>query len=322
MGEALDKAMQQLEKDFSAGVVFMGDSKPLKVDAIPTGSIALDNAIGIGGVPRGRITEAYGREQSGKSTLVYHVISEAQKMGLLGAIIDAEHALDRKYAEAIGVDFNKLILCQPDYGEQGLDVAEALVRSGEVGVLAIDSVAALVPRAELEGSHEDQQVGLQARMLGKALRKLAGVTAKSNTALILVNQLRLKVGVMYGNPETTPGGLALKYYASVRLDMRKSEDIKDGKECVGIIAKVKVVKDKVAPPLKEVFIPIYYGEGFCKASGLIDAGIEAGLIRKGGAWLTYGDIRWQGRDAARTALRSDIELMAKLDRDVRPVVTA
>lgn len=313
----MDKAMATLEKDFGPGVIFMGNSKALKVDAIPTGSINLDNAIGVGGIPRGRITEAYGKEQSGKSTLVYHVIAEAQKIGLMGAIIDAEHALDRKYAEAIGVDFDKLILCQPDWGEQGLDVAEALIRSGDVGVVAIDSVAALVPRAELEGSMEDQQMGLQARMLGKALRKLAGVTSKSNTALIMVNQLRLKVGVVYGNPEVTPGGMALKYYSSVRLDMRKSEDLKDGKENVGIVTKIKVVKDKVAPPLKEVLVPIYYGEGFCKASGLIDLGVDAGIIKKSGAWLTFRDLRWQGRDSARFALRSDADLMAELDREIR-----
>jgi recombination protein RecA len=318
--ETVQKIMTSLEKQFDKGIVFCGNDKPIKIDAIPTGSISLDRAIGIGGIPRGRITEVYGKEGSSKTSLAQHVIANAQRMGLLAAFIDAEHALDRKYAEACGVDFDELIFCQPDNGEQALDVVEALVRTGELGVIVVDSVASLVPCAELEGSMGDQQMGLQARLMGKALRILAPSVAKSNTALLLINQLREKIGGYAPNgivPEVTPGGRALKFWASLRLDMRKVEDIKDGKEGVGIRVRVKCAKNKLAPPLKEAIIDVYYGEGIDSAGGVLDVATELGLIKRAGAWYNYQDSKWQGKDEARRFLRDNSNLLKQIEDEIK-----
>ncbi len=318
--KAVQAAMTNLEKQYSKGVVMRGDSAPLEISAIPTGSIALDRAIGVGGIPRGRITEIVGKESSGKSTVLQHIIAEAQRMGEIAVIIDAEHSLDEKYATACGVDIGRLLICQPEFGEQALDVAESLIRSEGVGVICVDSVAALVPLSELEGEMSDQQVGAQARLLGKAMRKLAGITAKSKTALVFSNQIRVNVGQFAPHgavPETTPGGLALKFFASVRLDIRKIEDIKDGKENVGIRSRVRVKKNKVAPPLKEAMIDILYGVGICKESGIIDVGADLGILKRTGAWYTYQDQKWQGKDAAKLFLRNNPELLAEIEKEIR-----
>lgn len=318
--DAVKAAIAECEKQYGKGILFTGTSAPLDIEAIPTGSIALDRAIGVGGIPRGRLTVIAGRESAGKSSLVQHIIAEAQKMGEIAALIDAEHSLDRTYAIACGIDMNALIVCQPDYGEQALDVAESLIRSGGVGVLAIDSVAALLPRSEQEGEMGDQQVGLQARLVSKACRKLGSIVAKSKTALVLTNQLRENIGAYSPTgrtPEVMPGGRALKYYSSVILDMRRVEDLKDGKEAVGLRTKVRVSKNKVASPFKEVLMDIVWGEGIDKATALLDVGVDIGVINKGGSWLTWQDYKWQGRDSARLALRNNPELMAVLDGAVR-----
>lgn len=320
MGEALDKAMAKMNKDFGEGAVFKGTSAPLKVDVVPTGSLSLDLMTGVGGIPRGRITECFSRESCGKTTVVQHVIANGQKMGLTCALIDVEHAIDRKYAEACGVNFDDLVMSQPESGEQALEIAEALVRSGEIGVIAIDSVAALVPLAELEGEFSDQQMGAQARLLGKAMRKLKGVIHQTNCAFLAINQVRERVGAYSptGQPvEITPGGRALKFQASLRIELKRIEEIKDGRECIGIRIKAVARKNKLAPPLKECVFEVYYGEGIDQSGGLIDVGVDVGVITKGGAWYTFQGIRWQGRDAARLALRADPELTAVIDKAVR-----
>jgi recombination protein RecA len=319
---AVGEAIKGLEKQYEPGVVFWMSDAPLHVEAISTGSIALDRALGIGGVPRGKLTEVFGKESAGKTTLVQHIIAEAQRNGGLAALIDAEHALDRAYAEACGVDVDRLVISQPDYGEQALDVAEALIKSGGIDVLVLDSVAALVPRAELEGEMGDQQVGLQARLMGKACRKLGGVVYKTNTALVFVNQLREKVGGFAPHgivPEVTPGGRALKFHAAVRLDIRRVEDIKEGKESVGITSRVKVVKNKCAPPFKECLIDILFGQGIDRASGLLEVGTETGVVKKAGAWLSWGEYRWNGRDEAKRFLRANAEVLQGIDTAIRGV---
>src|SRR5437763_3956620 len=314
--KALENAIAQIEKQFGKGSIMkVGEAQQRRaVAAIPTVSIGLDIALGVGGVPRGRVTEVFGPESSGKTTLVQHVIAEAQRMGGTCAIIDAEHALDPSYARQVGVDVDNLFISQPDSGEQALEIAETLVRSAAFDVVAIDSVAALVPRAELEGEMGDSHVGLQARLMSQALRKLTGAISRSRTCLIFTNQLREKIGVMYGNPETTTGGRALKFYASVRLDVRRIDSIKRGTEVVGSRVKVKVVKNKVAPPFRVAEFDILYDAGISSEGGLLDLGVELGLIKKAGAFLSYGDTRLgQGRENAREFLKFHPELARDID---------
>ena len=317
--EALAIAMSQIEKQFGKGSVMkLGSNAHLNVESIPTGSLSLDLALGIGGVPRGRIVEIYGPESSGKTTIALHVIAEAQKRGGEAAFIDAEHALDPAYAKNIGVDVDSLIVSQPDTGEQGLEIAEALVRSGALDVIVIDSVAALVPKAEIDGEMGDSHVGLQARLMSQALRKLAGIIAKTNTVCIFINQLREKVGVMYGNPETTSGGRALKFYASVRMDVRRIETLKSGTEFIGNRTKVKVVKNKVAPPFKEAEFDMMYGKGISKEGNILDIGVTLGFINKSGAWFSYGDMRiGQGRDNAKQFLIEHPEMLSEVEEKIR-----
>jgi protein RecA len=299
--KALETALQQLEKQYGKGTVMrLGENAAMQVEAISTGSISLDVALGIGGVPRGRIIEIYGPESSGKTTLALHVVAAAQKKGGEAAFIDAEHALDPVYAKALGVDTDSLLVSQPDTGEQALEIAEALVRSGAIDVLVVDSVAALVPKAEIEGEMGDSFVGLQARLMSQALRKLAGAISKSNCVVIFINQLREKIGVMYGNPETTTGGRALKFYSSVRIEIRRIETLKNGTTPVGNRVRAKVVKNKIAPPFKEAEFDIMYGEGISKLGELVDMGVKFGFVQKSGAWFYRGDERLgQGRDAAK-----------------------
>jgi recombination protein RecA len=320
--KAIDMALAQIEKQFGKGSIMkLGEqSLRLNVEVIPTGSVALDVALGIGGLPKGRIIEVYGPESSGKTTVALHVIAEAQKAGGVAAFIDAEHALDPVYARALGVDIDNLLVSQPDTGEQALEITETLVRSGAVDVIVVDSVAALTPRAEIEGEMGDSFVGLQARLMSQALRKLTGAISKTKTVCIFINQIREKVGVMFGNPETTPGGRALKFYASVRLEVRKTEALKQGAEVVGSRTRVKVVKNKVAPPFKQAEFDILYGQGISKEGSLIDIGIELNppIIQKSGAWFSYGDQRiGQGKENARDWLKQHPEVAAEIERKIK-----
>ncbi|MBR2597711.1 MAG: recombinase RecA [Clostridiales bacterium] len=317
--KALDAAMAQIEKQFGQGAVMrLGDKSQVEIDTIPTGALTLDIALGIGGLPRGRIIEIYGPESSGKTTVALHCVAEAQKMGGTCAFIDAEHALDPVYAGNIGVDVDNLLLSQPDTGEQALEICETLVRSGCIDVVVIDSVAALVPRAEIEGEMGDSHVGLQARLMSQALRKLAPVVSKSNTICIFINQLREKVGVMFGNPETTPGGRALKFYASVRLDVRKVETLRNGTDVVGSHTRVKVVKNKVAPPFKEAEFDIMYGKGISSEGCIIDLGVENNIIDKSGSWFAYnGSKIAQGRDAAKQFLIDHPDVKDEIEEKIR-----
>jgi recombination protein RecA len=316
---ALDMALGQIDKQYGKGSIMrLGDAPKMTIEAIPTGSIALDLALGVGGIPRGRIVEIYGPESSGKTTLVQHIIAEAQRTGGIAAFIDAEHALDPEYAHKCGVDIENLYISQPDTGEQALEIAEALVRSGAIDIVAIDSVAALVPRAEIEGEMGDSHVGLQARLMSQALRKLTGAINRSKTSVVFTNQLREKIGVMFGNPETTPGGRALKFYASVRMDIRRIETIKQGTDAIGIRSKVKVVKNKVAPPFRVAEFDVLYNEGISKEGGLLDVGIEMGIVRKSGAFISYGETRvGQGRENAREFLRNNTALRDEIERQIR-----
>jgi recombination protein RecA len=312
--KAIDAAVSQIERQFGKGSIMrMGDEEPQKVASISTGALALDLALGVGGVPRGRIVEIFGPEGSGKTTLALHIIAEAQRAGGLAAFVDAEHALDPTYAQAIGVDLENLYFSQPDNGEQALEIADTLVRSGALDVVVIDSVAALVPRAEIEGEMGDSHVGLQARLMSQALRKLSGSLSRSGTTAIFINQLREKIGVMFGSPETTPGGRALKFYSSVRLDIRRIGSLKVGNDTVGNQTRVKIVKNKVAPPFKTVEFDVMYGEGISKEGSLLDVGIEHSVIRKSGAWFAYGDERiGQGRENAKQFLKENDEVRERI----------
>ena len=317
--KALETAMAQIEKAYGKGAIMrLGANPNVKVESIPTGSLALDLALGIGGVPRGRIIEIYGPESSGKTTLALHIVAEAQKQGGEVAFIDAEHALDPTYARALGVDIDNMLISQPDTGEQGLEICEALVRSGALDVIVVDSVAALVPRAEIEGDMGDAHVGLLARLMSQALRKLAGSIAKTNCIVIFINQLREKVGVMYGNPEVTTGGRALKFYASVRIDVRRVEALKNGGEIIGNRTRAKVVKNKMAPPFREAEFDIMYGEGISQIGELLDMGVKLDLVQKSGSWFSMGEKRiGQGRDAAKQYLKDHPEEAAALEAAVR-----
>ncbi len=317
--KALEMAMGQIEKQFGKGSVMkLGEVSSMNVEAIPTGALSLDIALGIGGIPKGRIIEVFGPESSGKTTLALHVIAECQKMGGEAAFIDAEHALDPVYARNLGVDIDNLIVSQPDTGEQALEIAEALVRSGAIDIIVVDSVAALVPKAEIDGEMGDAHVGLQARLMSQALRKLAGVINKSNATIIFINQLREKVGIMFGNPETTPGGRALKFYASVRLDIRKVENIKVDGEVLGNRAKVKVVKNKVAPPFREAEFDIIYGKGISKEGNILDIGVNLDIIEKSGAWFSYkGEKIGQGREKVKEFLAKNPEIAKEIEEKIR-----
>ena len=323
--KALDMALGQIEKQFGTGAVMkMGDKGSMAIETVPTGALALDLALGIGGIPRGRVVEIFGPEGSGKTTLATHVVAEAQRNGGICAYIDAEHAMDPTYARAIGVDVDELLISQPDTGEQALEIADMLVRSGALDVVVIDSVAALTPRAEIEGEMGDAHVGLQARLMSQALRKLTSNLNKSQTILIFINQLREKIGVMFGSPETTPGGRALKFYSSVRLDIRRSEAIKDGLEVVGNRTRVKVVKNKCAPPFRQAEFDIMYGRGISREGSVVDLGVDLGVVKKSGAWYTYeGEQLGQGRENAKKFLLENPEVMVEITdrvwREVQPV---
>ena len=320
--KALKTAMDQIEKKFGKGAVMrLGENAAMNVEHIKTGSLMLDIALGIGGIPKGRIVEIYGPESSGKTTVALHCVAEAQKAGGTAAFIDVEHALDPVYASHLGVDIDSLLVSQPDSGEQALEIAEALVRSGAVDIIVIDSVAALVTRAEIDGEMGDSHVGQLARLMSQAMRKLAGALSKSNCAAIFINQLREKIGVMYGNPETTPGGRALKFYSSVRIDVRKGEPIKDGSEIVGTHTKVKIVKNKVAPPFKSAEFDIMYGTGICHTGEIIDAGVELGIIKKSGAWFYYGETRLgQGRDNVKKLFSENKEIAEEIENKIMAAV--
>jgi len=317
--KALDAALAQIDRAFGKGSAMkLGSREKIEIEAISTGSLGLDIALGIGGLPRGRIVEIYGPESSGKTTLALHAIAEAQKAGGTAAFIDAEHALDPGYAKKLGVDVDNLIVSQPDTGEQALEITDTLVRSNAIDVLVIDSVAALVPRAEIEGEMGDSHVGLQARLMSQALRKITGSISRSRTLVIFINQIRMKIGVMYGNPETTTGGNALKFYASCRLDIRRTGQIKDRDDIVGNTTRVKVVKNKVAPPFKQVEFDIMYGEGISKVGEILDLGVKAGMVEKSGAWFSYDSIRiGQGRENAKIYLRENPEVCARLEKAIR-----
>ncbi|HEX8512882.1 MAG TPA: recombinase RecA [Allosphingosinicella sp.] len=317
--KALEAALAQIDRAFGKGSAMkLGSREAVEIETISTGSLGLDIALGIGGLPRGRVIEVYGPESSGKTTLALHVIAEAQKAGGTAAFVDAEHALDPVYARKLGVDVDELIVSQPDTGEQALEITDTLVRSNAVDVLVVDSVAALVPRAEIEGEMGDSHVGLQARLMSQSLRKLTGSISKSKCLVIFINQLRMKIGVMYGNPETTTGGNALKFYASVRLDIRRTGQIKDRDDIVGNTTRVKVVKNKVAPPFKQVEFDIMYGEGISKVGEILDIGVKAGIVEKSGAWFSYDSIRiGQGRENSKTYLKENPEVAARLERAIR-----
>ncbi len=316
---ALDVALLQIEKQYGKGAIMrLGEASQLNVEVIPTGALTLDLALGVGGIPRGRIVEIYGPESSGKTTLCLHVVAEAQKRGGIAAFIDVEHAQDPQYAKKLGVDIDNLLISQPDHGEQALEIAEALVRSNAVDVIVIDSVAALVPKAEIDGEMGDAHVGLQARLMSQALRKLTGAISKSRTAVIFTNQIREKVGVMFGSPETQPGGRALKFYASIRMDIRRVEIIKQGNDMVGSRTRVKVVKNKLAPPFKEAEFDILYGEGISREGSILDLATDLEVVNKSGAWYTYGDVRLgQGRENARLFLKQNPELCGEIEQIVR-----
>ncbi|TCN70123.1 recombinase RecA [Acetobacteroides hydrogenigenes] len=317
--KALQATLDKIEKDFGKGAIMkMGDKPSEDVPVISSGSIGLDVALGIGGYPRGRVIEIYGPESSGKTTLAIHAIAEAQKAGGIAAIIDAEHAFDRFYAEKLGVDVETLLISQPDNGEQALEIADHLIRSGAIDIVVIDSVAALTPKAEIEGDMGDNKVGLQARLMSQALRKLTATISKTNTTCIFINQLREKIGVMFGNPETTTGGNALKFYASVRIDIRKSTQIKDGEDATGTRAKVKIIKNKMAPPFRKAEFDIMYGEGISKIGEIIDLGVEYEIVKKSGSWFSYGDTKLgQGRDAVKQLLQDNPELAEELEGKIR-----
>jgi recombination protein RecA len=319
---AIEAALAQIDKQFGKGSIMrLGSRETIDVPAIPTGALSLDAALGVGGVPRGRVVEIFGPESSGKTTLALHVIAEAQRRGGMAAFVDAEHALDATYAGKLGVDIDNLLVSQPDSGEQALEIAEVLIRSGAVDVLVVDSVAALVPRSELEGEMGDAQMGLQARLMSQALRKLTSIVSKSKTCLIFINQLREKIGVMFGNPETTTGGRALKFYASIRLDIRRIASLKDGDMVVGSRAKVKVVKNKVAPPFREGEFDILYGEGISKEGDLLDLGVEHKLVEKSGAWFAYkGERLGQGRENARQFLKEHVDVRDEIDALLRKLL--
>lgn len=317
--KALEVAMLQIEKNFGRGAVMkLGELSTVNIDAIPTGALSLDIALGIGGVPRGRVIEIFGPESSGKTTVSLHIIAEAQKLGGVAAFIDAEHALDPVYAKRLGVDIDNLIVSQPDTGEQALEIAEQLIRSGAIDIVVIDSVAALVPKAEIDGEMGDSHIGLQARLMSQALRKLSGVLSKSKTVAIFINQLREKVGVMFGSPEVTPGGRALKFYASVRLDVRKQEAIKINGESVGNRTKVKVVKNKIAPPFREAEFDIIYGQGISNEGCILDIAVNLDIVKKAGAWFSYnGEKIGQGREASKEYLKKNVAVMKEIEKKVR-----
>ncbi len=316
--KALQIAMDKIDKTYGRGSIMkMGDDNIEEVDVIPTGSIGLNNALGVGGYPRGRVVEIYGPESSGKTTLAIHAIAEAQKLGGIAAIIDAEHAFDRFYAEKLGVDVNNLWISQPDNGEQALEIADQLIRSSAIDIIVIDSVAALTPKAEIEGEMGDSKMGLQARLMSQALRKLTATISKTNTTCIFINQLRDKLGVLFGNPETTTGGNALKFYASVRLDIRRIGQIKDGEDVLGNLTRVKVVKNKVAPPFRKAEFEILFGEGISKLGEIVDLGVQFGIIKKSGAWFSYQDSKLgQGRDAAKRTVADNPELAEELEEKI------
>ena len=313
-----DNAMEQIEKQFGKGsIIRLADAKPLPIDAISTGSISFDACLGIGGVPKGRIVEIYGPESSGKTTICLHILANAQKNGGIAAFIDAEHALDTKYAQKLGVDLGQLLISQPEFGEQALEIVETLVRSNAIDAIVIDSVAALTPRVEIEGDMGEAQMGSQARLMSQAMRKLNAAIGRSNTCVIFTNQLRSKIGVIYGNPETTTGGNALKYYASVRIDVRRKDVIKDGQEIIGNRVRAKVVKNKVAPPFRETEFDILYNEGISKAGDMLDVAIEHGIIAKSGSWLTYKEDRVQGRDGFRKLMETNATMFNEIELEVK-----
>ena len=317
--KALKLAIEKIEKDFGKGSIMkLGDKTTVNVDAIPTGALALDVALGVGGIPRGRIIEIYGPESSGKTTLAQHIVAECQKRGGIAAFVDAEHALDPEYAKNLGVQIDDLLISQPDTGEQALDITEELVRSGAVDIVVVDSVAALVPKAEIEGSMEDQQMGLQARLMSKALRKLTGVIGKTNTTVIFINQLRMKIGVMYGNPETTTGGTALKYYSSVRMEIRRVEGLKGENGDVGNHVRVKVLKNKVAPPFRVAEFDIIFGKGICKIGNILDVAVNLDIVKKAGAWFSFKEEKLgQGRDKSKEFLAANPDILAEIENLVR-----
>lgn len=322
--KAIELALSQIERRFGKGAIMkLGEAAKVHIEAIPTGSISLDLALGIGGIPKGRITEIYGPESSGKTTLCQHIIANVQRAGGYAAFVDAEHTLDPIYASKCGVDINNLLISQPDTGEQALEIVDSLVRSNAIDVIVIDSVAALTPRAEIEGEMGDSHVGLQARLMSQALRKLTGAISTSHTSVIFTNQLREKIGVMFGNPETTAGGKALKFYASVRLDIRRTDSIKQGQDVVGNRTRVRVIKNKVAPPFKTAEFDIMYSEGISREGGLIDLGLEMGLVKKSGAWFTVGDIRLgQGRENAKEYLRQNTDVASAIEEQIRGNITS
>jgi len=318
--KALERTLKQIEKEYGKGSIMrLGEAKALDVETIPTGALSLDIALGVGGIPRGRIIEIFGPESSGKTTLALHVIAEAQKMGGVAAFIDAEHALDPKYSKDLGVNTDELLISQPNTGEEALEICEALVRSGAVDIIVVDSVAALVPEAEIEGEMGDAHVGLQARLMSQAMRKLSGSISKSKATCVFINQIREKVGVMFGNPETTPGGRALKFYSSVRIDIRRRKAIKDGDEMIGNKTKIKVVKNKVAPPFKKAEVDIMYGEGISKVGCIVDVAVDYDIIQRSGAWYSYGDdmTLGQGRENSKQALEENPELLAEIEKKVK-----